>query len=101
MEKKIEQLRKAYAKTFMNSALRNLTFNKGNGLQNEALKIRGIMDRYDLMAESGKEYDSLVGKGITEKLKYLSAFNINARTEYINQAPLMLVVFDNTTFEHE
>ena len=96
-----EQLRKAYAKTFMNSSLRNLTFNKGNGLQNEALKIRGIMDRYDLMAESGKEYDSLVGKDITEKLKFLSAFNINARTEYINQAPLMLVVFDNTTFEHE
>lgn len=93
-----QDLAKAYGKVMVNSAVRNATFNKLN--KSEALKIRALMDNYDIMAESGKEYNSLIGKDITERLKWLSAFNVNARTEYINQAPLMLVVFDKTKFEH-
>lgn len=93
-----QDLAKAYGKVLLNSSVRNATFNKYN--RDEALKIRALMDNYDIMAESGSEYKSLVGKDITEKLQWLSAFNVNARTEYVNQAPLMLVVFDKTKFEH-
>ena len=92
-------LGKAYGKVLLNSSLRNATFNKAS--TNEAVKIRALMDNFDIMAESGKEFNSLVGASYTEKMKWLSAFNVNARTEYINQAPLMLVMFDKTKFEHE
>lgn len=93
-----EELAKAYNKVIMNSSVRNATFNKVN--RPEALKIRNLMDHYDIMAESGREYKSLIGKDITEKMKWLSAFNVNARTEYINQAPLMVAMLDKTKFEH-
>ena len=92
-------LGKAYGKVLLNSSLRNATFNKAS--TNEALKIRALMDNFDIMAESGREFKSLVGATYTEKMKWLSAFNVNARTEYINQAPLMLVMLDKTKFEHE
>ena len=92
-------LGKAYGKVILNSSARNITFNKIS--TNEALKIRALMDNFDIMAESGREFHSLVGASYTEKMKWLSAFNVNARTEYINQAPLMLVMFDKTKFEHE
>ena len=92
-------LGKAYGKVLLNSSLRNATFNKAS--TNEALKIRALMDNFDIMAESGREFKSLVGAAYTEKMKWLSAFNVNARTEYINQAPLMLVMFDKTKFEYE
>lgn len=93
-----EQLAKAYGKVFLNSTVRNYTFNKVN--RPEAMKIRSLMDNFDIMAESGREYASLMGKDITERLKWLSAFNVNARTEYINQAPLMIVMLENSKFEH-
>ena len=92
-------LGKAYGKVLLNSSVRNATFNKVN--RSEALKIRALMDNFDIMAESGREFKSLVGADYTEKMKWLSAFNVNARTEYINQAPLMLVMFDKTKFEYE
>lgn len=92
-----EELMRAYGKV-MSSVLRNATFNQGGG--REALKIRGLMDTYDIMAESGKEYKDLIGDDITERLKFLSAFNTNQRTEYINQAPIMVAILDRTKFEH-
>jgi hypothetical protein len=90
-------LAKAYSKVFRHSFIRNATFNRGGG--EEAIKIRSLMDRFSILADSGSEYKSLVGADLTERLKWLSAFNMNERTEYINQAPLMLVTFEKATFE--
>lgn len=91
-------LAKAYSKVFRHSFVRNATFNRGGG--EEAVKIRSLMDRFTILSDSGSEYKSLVGSDLTERLKWLSAFNMNERTEYINQAPLMLVTFEKATFEH-
>lgn len=87
----------AYKKV-MHSVGRNYTFNKWTTA--EAAKIRSLMDEFDIMAESGKEYNTLVGEDITAKLKWASAFNVNQRTEYINQAPLMILMMDKTKFNH-
>lgn len=91
-------LAKAYKKVFRHSFVRNATFNRGGG--EEAIKIRSLMDRYTILSDSGSEYKSLVGADPTAGLKWLSAFNMNERTEYINQAPLMLVMLENNKFEH-
>lgn len=93
-----EEYAKAFGKVMMHSARRNATFNSWSSP--EALKIRALMDNFDIMADSGTEYKSLMGKDITEKLKMLSAFNMNSRTEYINQAPLMIIMFEKAKFEH-
>lgn len=92
------ELLDAYGKV-MHSVLRNSTFNLKT--TNEAEKIRSLMDVYDIMAESGKEYTDLIGDDFTARMKFLSAFNVNQRTEYINQAPLMLVMLEKTKFIHE
>lgn len=91
------ELMDAYMKV-MHSVGRNLTFN--NWTTDEALKIRSLMDTYDIMSESGKEYENLIGNDATSKLKWAAAFNANQRTEYINQAPLMIVMLQKTKFTH-
>ena len=93
------QLMDAYKTVIGHSARRNATFNAWG--TDEALKIRALMDSYDIMAESNKEYIDLIGDDLTGNLKFAAAFNMNQRTEYINQAPLMLVMMRNTKFEHE
>lgn len=95
-----DNLMKAYAKVYKHSFVKNMTFNKYGG--SEARKIRSLMDRYTILSEGGAEYRSMVENGdLTERMKWASGFNMNARTEYINQAPLMLVVFENTPFTYE
>lgn len=92
------ELMSAYRRVVGNSSLRNASFNMVG--TDEALKIRALMDNYDIMAEGAKEYENLVGSDITSKLKVASAFNINQRTEYINQAPIMLAMMEKVKFEH-
>ena len=89
----------AYKTVLQHSTLRNATFNKVG--TDEAIKIRSLMDTYDIMAESSKEYVDLIGDDLTSNLKFASAFNMNQRTEYINQAPLMLVMMRKTAFTHD
>lgn len=86
----------AYAyKLTGNSVLKNWTFNK---VQTEtAEKIRNMMDTMDVLKDSSYELytDSVKGE-LATKLKFLSPFNISQRSEYLNQAPLMIALFRNT-----
>lgn len=92
------ELMDAYKTVLQHSTLRNASFNKVG--TDEALKIRSLMDTYNIMAESSSEYKDLIGNDITQNLKFASAFNMNQRTEYINQAPIMLLMMRKATFEH-
>lgn len=91
----------AYAyKLTGNSVLKNWTFNK---VQTEtAEKIRNMMDTMDVLKDSSYELytDSVKGE-LATKLKFLSPFNISQRSEYLNQAPLMIALFRNTEVETE
>lgn len=95
-----DELAKATRLVIGNSGLRNLTFNTYNGITGEALKIRSLMDNYNIMSNSGREYTSLVGKDFTESLKWAGGFNVNERTEYINQAPLLVIFLQKAKFNH-
>lgn len=89
-----EQLTKAYRMT-TNSILKNLSFNQYEN--DTAKKIRSLMDNWDVLKDSTHEiyqnpYDITLGK----KLEFLTPYNVTQRTEYINQAPLMIAMMMNT-----
>ena len=86
---------KAFA-LVMNSAVRNATFNMYDGVNGNAKKIRSLMDKYDVLKQSKNElYETGLRspfKRITGKLKWLNPFAPQARTEYFNQAPVMIAI---------
>lgn len=85
-------MRKAYMLT-MNSIGRNLSadilFNDPNGT---ATKIRSIMDDWDLLKTSANElYDNSQNSSLG-KLKRFGPYTLQQRSEYLNQAPIMIAV---------
>lgn len=85
----------------MNSVGRNLSFNKWNGVDGVALKIRNLMERNDILKEASHElYANSVKGSLGTKLRFLSPYNLQKRTEYMNQAPIMIAYYKKTKFEH-
>jgi hypothetical protein len=76
-----------------NSIGRNLSFNallsNPNG---NAVKIRTLMDKWDLNSTSTKEMFDMSNKSSLSKLKRFGPFSIQERSEYVNIAPVMVAI---------
>lgn len=82
----LTELRKAEMLT-LNSVGKNLTFNHWEGVNGMALKIRSLMDKFDVLQETRNElYKSSTGSKFLKKFLWLNPYQLNARTEYLNQA---------------
>jgi len=93
-----KSLDKAYRMTG-HSVWRNATFNKAT--TPTAAKIRAIMDNWDVLKDASKElFVDPYGLHISDKLKWAEPYNVTQRTEYVNQAPLMIALMLDKTFEH-
>lgn len=73
------------------SMLKNYTFNSVES--STAKKIRHLMDKYDVLKDASQEYfynnnDNLLLKNI----RWMSPYQIQKRTEYFNQAPVMVAM---------
>ena len=91
----------AFYKT-LNSVGRNFSFHKWDGVNGEALKIRNLMDRNDILKEASHELYTNSVKGIVSKrFGWLLPYNIQKRTEYLNQAPVMIAMYEKTEYEYE
>jgi len=78
----------AYKKVF-NSVLKNYSFNTIES--NEAKKIRSLMDRMDAMSETSNElYQRSFKNRKTGGINWMNPYNIQNRSEYFNQAPLLV-----------
>lgn len=88
----LENLNKGYMLT-ANSIGRNLSadvlFNDPNGT---ATKIRTLMDDWDILQTSANEMYDNSQKSSLSKLKRFGAYTLQQRSEYVNQAPIMIAV---------
>ena len=90
---------KAQALT-LNSVGRNLTFNKWDGISGNAKKIRVLMNYYDTLKESKNEiYEpskTSLFKKVKDKIEWANPYSPQSRTEYLNQAPVMIAMLMDT-----
>lgn len=90
----ISQIRKAYLLT-TNSIARNTTFNVYEGVNGNALKIRSLMNKLDLIQDSTKEMYDTSNKSSLSKLERFGPLSLQQRTEYLNIAPVMIATMMN------
>lgn len=77
------------------SWVKNLTF--GLRASADARKARALMDRYNVAMDSKNELQkSTTRKSLVKKLDRLTAYELNARIEYLNQMPLMVAMLRST-----
>jgi len=81
-----------------NSIARNASFNAYQGVNGNALKIRTLMDKWDLNSTSSKELFDMSNKSSLSKLKRFGPFSIQERSEYLNIAPIMVAVMLSDKF---
>jgi hypothetical protein len=90
----INELNAAYKATSM-SVLKNLTFDKVK--LGESGKIRNAMDGLNVLKEASHElYANNDATTFDGWFKFASPYNMNQRTEYLNQAPIMIVMSKKT-----
>jgi len=90
----LEDMNNAYAMT-ASSVAKNLSFNKWEA--GESGKIRNGMDKMNVLKEASHElYTSKDINTISGKFKFASPYNMNQRTEYLNQAPIMIIMAKKT-----
>ena len=87
----VAHMRKAYGLA-MNSLGRNLSFNTFKGINSNAIKLRTMMDQWDLLQTSNKELFDTTSKTSFGGLKRFGPFTIQERTEYLNYAPVMAAI---------
>ena len=87
-EYSMQQLRKAYMLT-NNSIGRNASFNTWEGVNGNALKIRTMMDQWDLLQTTNKELFKSTN-GAKNPLSRFGPFTMQERSEYLNYAPVMI-----------
>lgn len=84
----------------LNSVGRNATFNTWDGISGNAKKIRSLMDKMDVLKESKNEiYKPSAGrlfKRIGERVEWMNPYSPQSRSEYINQAPIMIAMMMDT-----
>lgn len=79
----------------INSIGKNLTFDAFKGVNQNALKIRTLIERYDLMQTVTKELFDTSNKSTLSKFKRFGPFSLQERSEYMNIAPMMIAIMDN------
>jgi hypothetical protein len=86
---------KAQALT-LNSVGRNYSFNTWDGLNGTGKKIRTLMDKYDTLKEARneiyKDTTPNMFKKVGKKLEWANPFSPQSRSEYFNQAPVMIAM---------
>jgi len=87
----MKNMRNAYMLT-MNSIGRNLSFNSFEGIDKVAVKIRTLVDKFDLLQTSNKELFDTSQKSSYSKLKRFGPMSLQERSEYLNYAPVMIAV---------
>lgn len=91
----MKSYRKAMALT-LNSVGRNFSFNTWDGLNGQAKKIRILMEYYDTLKTSKDELykttTKTLFKKVGDKIEWLNPYNPQTRTEYFNQAPVMIAM---------
>ena len=93
-----KSLDKAYLMT-RHSLARNATFNRYTN--SSAEKIRSIMDNWDVLKDASTElYDDPYGIKLSKKHRWLEPYNLTQRTEYLNQAPLMIALLLDKKLEN-
>ena len=84
------EIRKAYGLT-MGSMLKNYTFDKVE--LPTAIKIKSLMDKWDILGDVANElYKRTETSVMSDRMKWLNAYAIQQRSEYMNQAPLMIAI---------
>lgn len=78
----------------LGSVGRNLSFNSMHF--GESKKIASMMSVLDVLNDSANEINENTTSQWGKAFKFASPYNPNTRTEYINQAPLLYAVFNNT-----
>lgn len=96
----MKSFRRAMALT-LNSVARNATFNRWDGINGQAKKIRALMNYFDTLKESKNEIYRFDGaaslfKKVGKGFEWLKPFNLQSRSEYINQAPVMIAMMMET-----
>jgi hypothetical protein len=86
-----KHLRDAYL-LVTNSIGRNASFNTWEGVNGNALKIRKLMDKWDLLQTSNKEMFDTSNKSSMSKLNRFGPFTLQERSEYLNIAPVMVAI---------
>ena len=86
-----KNLRRAYM-LVTNSIGRNISFNTLDGINGNGLKIRTLMDKYDLLQTSNKELFDTSQKSSFAKFKRFGPMSLQERSEYLNIAPVMIAV---------
>jgi predicted kinase len=82
----------------LNSIGRNLSFNTWEGVNSNAVKIRTLMDKWDLLQTSNKEMFDMSQKSSMSKLKRFGPFSLQERSEYLNYAPVMVAIMMSDKF---
>lgn len=79
----------------MHSVLRNFSFNSYN--HPTAMKIRNLMDKLDVLKDASDEMYKATTRSLLgiNKLRFLDPYQMQKRTEYINQAPVMIAIMLN------
>ncbi len=84
----------------LNSVARNITFNSWDGLNGNGKKIRVLMNMLDVLKESKNEtFKPTTGKlfkKVGDKLEWANPYNPQSRSEYLNQAPIMIAMLMDT-----
>lgn len=84
----------------LNSVGRNLTFNTWDGLNGNGKKIRSLMNYFDTLKESKYEIYKpgrmSLFRRVGDKLEWANPYSIQSRTEYLNQAPIMISILMDT-----
>lgn len=92
-----KQLNEAYAMV-MHSVGKNVTFNHVE--TDTAKKIRMGMNKWDVLKDASHElYTATTPNSFGKKFRWLSPYNMNQRSEYVNQAPLLIALAKNTKVE--
>tara|TARA_R110000772_G_C13310328_1_gene440491 strand:+ start:12892 stop:30153 length:17262 start_codon:yes stop_codon:yes gene_type:complete len=93
-----KEMREAMTLT-LHSIGRNATFHLKE--TDTALKIRSIMDRNDILKEASHElYSNSVKGTFAKKMRFAMPYNVQKRTEYLNQAPIMIAFYRKTMHEY-
>jgi hypothetical protein len=91
-------------KLVMNSIGRNASFNHETGLYDleVANKIRAGMNKWDVLKDASNElYTESTPNSFNKRFRWLSPYNMQKRTEYINQAPLLIALAKDTKVQTE
>lgn len=91
------QLNKAYSMVF-GSIGKNATFNKVDF--GHSKKIRSLMNKWDILKDASKElFQNPLTVATIKSAEWLAPYNLIQRTEYINQAPIMIAMMLSTKID--